>query len=55
MLTIINLLFILSVVRLYKKTILKYLKKILNIKIILPGLFFYFILVFLIGMTPMYR
>lgn len=55
MLDFINLLFLLFLVIRYKKTILKYLKKIFNIKIILSGLLFYFILVFLIGIMPMYR
>lgn len=52
---LINLFFLFFVCIKYKKTILKYLKKILNFKIILSSLLFYFILVFLIGIMPMYR
>lgn len=55
MLCIINLFFLFLVIRLYKKVILKYLKKILNIKIILPGLFFYVLLVLIIGACPLYK
>lgn len=55
MLSIINLFFLFLVIRLYKKVILKYLKKILNIRIIACSLFIYFILVFIIGITPIYR
>ena len=55
MLCIINLFFLFLVIRLYKKIILKYLKKILNIKIIACGLLFYFILIILMGSMPMYR
>lgn len=55
MFNFINLLFLFFVIIRYKKIILKYLKKILNIKIIACGLFIYFILVFLIGACPMYR
>lgn len=55
LLNFINLLFILFLVIRHKKIILKYLKKILNIRIIACGLFIYFILVFLIGACPLYR
>ena len=55
LLNFINLLFILFLVIRYKKIILKYFKKILNFRIIVSGLLFYFILVFLIGIMPMYR
>jgi len=55
MLGIINLLFLFLVVIRYKKIILKYLKKILNIRIIVSGLLFYFILIILIGIIPIYR
>ena len=55
MLAFINLLFLLFLVIKYKKIILKYLKYILNIKIIVSGLLIYFIIVFLIGACPLYR
>ena len=55
MLNFINLLFLFLVVIRYKKIILKYTKKVCNIKIIACGLFIYFILVFLFGYIPMYR
>lgn len=55
MFTIINLLFLFLVCIRYKKIILKYTKKVCNIKIIACGLFIYFILVFLIGACPLYR
>ena len=55
MLTFINLLFLFFVVIRYKKVILKYLKKILNFRIIVSGLLFYFILIFIIGIMPLYR
>jgi len=55
MLDIINLLLLSFILIKYNKVILKYSKKILNIKIIACGLFIYFILVFLIGACPLYR
>ena len=55
LLNFINLLFILFLVIRYKKIILKYFKKILNIKIIVSGLFFYILLILIIGACPMYR
>jgi len=55
MLQFINLLFLFFVVIRYKKIILKYLKKIFNIRIIACGLFIYFIIIFLFGIIPMYR
>ena len=60
MLCIINLFFLFLIIRLYKKVILKYLKKILNqgidiIKIIACGLLFYVLLVLIIGACPLYK
>ena len=55
MFNFINLLFLFLVVIRYKKIILEYFKKILNIKIIISSLLIYFIIVFLIGIMPMYR
>lgn len=55
MFNFINLLFLFLVCIRYKKIILKYLKNILNIKIIVSGLLIYFILIILIGIAPMYR
>lgn len=55
MLAFIDLLFILFVVIRYKKIILKYLKYAINIKIILSSLLFYFIIIFLIGIMPVYK
>lgn len=55
MFNFINLLLLSFILIKYKKIILKYIKKIFNIKIIILGLVVYVLLVLIIGACPLYR